>query len=62
MVMHINTDACTACGDCAAVCPNQAITKKNGCYVVNPDKCTTCAPQAVPTCQDVCPAHSIEAA
>lgn len=60
MAMKINTDACTACGDCALVCPNQAIIKKSGCFAVSVEKCNGCEQHALPKCQHVCPSNCIE--
>lgn len=34
---------CTQCGDCAAVCPNDAIVRnERGAYTVNPELCDLC--------------------
>lgn len=45
---------CLGHGDCAAVCPENAITVCNGLAVVNPDKCVACG-----ICAKACPKHII---
>ena len=43
--------ACTQCGECAAVCPVDAIHQnEKGAYYVEPDECTLCM-----ACVDECP-------
>jgi Pyruvate/2-oxoacid:ferredoxin oxidoreductase delta subunit len=44
------TDECIACGACEAECGENAISEKNGAYVVNIALCRGCG-----TCADVCP-------
>lgn len=51
------TDACIACGACAAGCPMEAIQEGNGIYVVDADKCIDCG-----ACADVCPMNAPEQA
>lgn len=41
---------CLGCGDCAAVCPVQAISLRNGVAVVNPELCIGCG-----KCEKTCP-------
>ncbi|MBE6638241.1 MAG: 4Fe-4S dicluster domain-containing protein [Ruminococcaceae bacterium] len=41
---------CIACGACAAECPVNAISEKDGTYVINPDECLDCG-----ACAGVCP-------
>jgi ferredoxin len=60
MVMKINSDECTACGDCATACPNEAISSKSAYYIVNADKCNECEEHDLPKCQDACPANCID--
>ena len=44
------TDACIACGACAAECPVSAISEGDGKYEINPDLCVECGTRA-----GVCP-------
>lgn len=43
-------DGCLGFGDCAAVCPNGAITVENGCASIDRTKCTGCL-----LCSRACP-------
>ena len=43
------TDACIACGACAAECPVEAIAEGD-IYVIDADKCIDCG-----SCADACP-------
>lgn len=43
------TDACIACGACAAECPTEAISEGD-IYVIDPEKCIDCG-----SCANVCP-------
>ena len=43
------TDACIACGACAAECPVEAISEGD-IYVIDADKCIDCG-----SCADACP-------
>lgn len=45
---------CLGYGDCAAVCPEQAINVINGVAHVNPDRCMGCG-----LCEKTCPNHVI---
>jgi len=45
---------CLGCGDCAAVCPTDAICIKEGIARVNPSKCIACG-----KCVKICPKHII---
>lgn len=41
---------CDQCGDCADVCPFEAIHDENGVYTINEEECTGCG-----LCIDACP-------
>ena len=47
------TDACIACGACAAECPVNAISEGDGKYEINPDECIECG-----ACAGVCPVEA----
>jgi ferredoxin len=53
MPAKVNPEECTACGQCAEVCPVEAI-KVNDVAVVDPDTCTDCG-----ACVDECPVDAI---
>ncbi|OQY03908.1 MAG: hypothetical protein B6I22_10605 [Desulfobacteraceae bacterium 4572_123] len=42
---------CDQCGQCAEVCPVEAIYLENGVYLINEDECTGCM-----ICVEKCPA------
>ena len=44
------SDECIACGACAAECPVEAISEKDGKYEINADECIECR-----ACADTCP-------
>lgn len=44
------TEACIACGACAADCPVAAISEGDGKYEINPDACIECG-----LCASTCP-------
>ena len=44
------TDACIACGACAAECPVEAISEGENVYVIDADACIDCG-----SCADACP-------
>lgn len=60
MSMKIDSEECTACGDCAEACHSQAISAKGAYFVVNPGKCDECENEESPRCQDACPARCID--
>jgi ferredoxin len=45
---------CTQCGECASVCPVEAIYKEGEVYRINRDKCISCY-----ACKDACPENAI---
>jgi ferredoxin len=53
------TDECISCGFCEEECPSMAISEGDGCYVIDPTKCTECL-GSWPTqqCNDVCPVEA----
>ena len=46
------TDACIACGACAAECPGEAISEGD-IYVIDEDACIECG-----ACADACPVEA----
>jgi len=36
------TEECTSCGACESECGNQAITRGEPSYIIDPEKCTEC--------------------
>ncbi len=49
------TDACVACGACAAQCPVEAISEGDGKFVIDADTCVSCG-----ACAEQCPVEAIE--
>ena len=47
------SDACIACGACAAECPVEAISEGDGKYVIDADLCIECG-----NCANVCPVEA----
>jgi len=45
---------CNQCGTCASVCPAEAITEKDGVYIIDPEECTGCG-----ECIEACPAGAM---
>lgn len=50
---YVISDACIACGACAAECPVNAISEKDGKYEINKDECIDCG-----TCAATCPVEA----
>ncbi|MBN1179524.1 MAG: 4Fe-4S binding protein [Anaerolineae bacterium] len=48
------TEDCVACGACAEVCPEEAISEGDPIYVIDPDLCIDCG-----LCEDECPNGAI---
>ena len=60
MALMINED-CINCGACEPECPNEAISKGDPIYTINPDLCTECVGyHDEPQCISVCPVDCIE--
>ncbi|MCD6401278.1 MAG: 4Fe-4S binding protein [Anaerolineales bacterium] len=54
MILQVNQDNCTGCGECIDICTENAIGLKNGIAVINQQLCTGCE-----LCMDVCPTGAI---
>jgi len=50
------TDDCIGCGSCVDECPVEAISEKDGKYVIDADKCLDCG-----ACAGVCPVEAPQA-
>ena len=50
---YVITDACLACGACAAECPVEAISEGD-IFVIDSDVCIECG-----SCADTCPVEAI---
>jgi ferredoxin len=62
MAYQIDSD-CTACGECLAKCPNDAIGGGTSIYHVEPLMCTECVGYAEePQCVKICPEDAIHLA
>lgn len=55
MTMKINTEKCTGCGACMAVCPVEAITIEENKAVINWSLCMECG-----ACVNACPVKIIQ--
>ncbi len=55
MASVVDKKVCVGCGACAATCPVEAITIKNGVAVVDPSKCISCG-----ACVATCPVGAIK--
>jgi len=53
MAVKVNKEKCTGCGDCADVCPVEAISIKNEKAVIS-DECIDCG-----ACVNVCPTDAL---
>lgn len=49
--MQVDTEKCTGCGSCAAVCPEGAVRMEDGKPVLDTQACVLCG-----RCEDYCPA------
>lgn len=50
---YVITDACIACGACAAECPVSAISEGDGKYEIDKDTCIDCG-----SCAATCPVEA----
>lgn len=57
MAYLINPDNCTKCGDCYAVCMNNAIYFENDQFIINPSWCTDCG-SCEAMCYEYCIMHA----
>jgi NAD-dependent dihydropyrimidine dehydrogenase PreA subunit len=48
------SDACTKCGSCEPVCPQECISEGDTQYVIDADSCVDCG-----LCADECPVGAI---
>lgn len=56
MAYVIDQDTCTGCAACEPECPNDAISEKDGLFVIDKIACTECEGQYdEPQCVAVCP-------
>lgn len=56
MSMKIIAAECTACGECAVICPTGAIVEKQGFFSIDASVCTECDAVAdLPQCLIGCP-------
>ena len=53
LMAYVITDACIGCGACAAECPVDAISEKDGKYEINKDDCIDCG-----SCAAACPVEA----
>ena len=54
MAAKIDLEKCTGCGNCAEICPVEAIVVENDKAKVDADVCVDCG-----TCVDECPVEAI---
>lgn len=50
----VDPEACTGCGICVDLCPEEAIDMDNGIAKIIDEKCSNCR-----TCVDECPTEAI---
>ena len=49
------TELCIKCGSCVNVCPLEAISEQDNCFVINRDVCVECG-----SCAQICPNGALE--
>ncbi len=54
MAAKIDQEKCTGCGNCAEICPVEAISMENDKAKMDDDTCVDCG-----TCVDECPVEAI---
>jgi len=60
MALVINEEECVSCSVCADECPNDAISRGEDSFVIDPNLCTECADiQNQHRCVEVCPIDCI---
>jgi ferredoxin len=52
---HFISEDCINCYACIDICPEEAISIKDGIHVIDSDACSNCG-----ACDDVCPADAIK--
>lgn len=54
MAVKINKEKCTGCGECAELCPVEALSIENNTVSVNDEECIDCG-----ACESICPANAL---
>ena len=54
VMAYVISEKCTACGNCAEVCPVEAISKGEERYQIDEEKCVSCG-----VCAGECPVEAI---
>lgn len=63
MALAIDPEECVICAACEPVCPNQAISREENTYVIDPKLCTECEGFFDSSqCIEVCPVDCIHPA
>lgn len=63
MTLAIDREECVICGACEPICPNQAISRDDNTYVIDPKLCTECEGFFFTSqCLEVCPVDCIHPA